>query len=251
MSPCCCARLIEYDGVVGRESRRSHGGIARRARILNVHSVPAGFDVQLSARSGSMNSGLILPGRTRTRPLNIQLSRPLSGRGRRDVRIELAGIGGTHADDQALLLCEASGADLSANSSTGQMTSFFIFRSSPDVAAIVTWQCPAACKRRPGLLAWRMMAQNGTGEPHVVQEFGFRFPRPLLVGRGTPGRPSVDVALPRRCDVAIIGAGYADCRRHLTLARAGKSVVVLDAAAPGWGASSRSGGMIGHGHRRS
>src|SRR5438128_11782269 len=26
-----------------------------------------------------MNSGLILPGRTRTRPLNIQLSRPLSG----------------------------------------------------------------------------------------------------------------------------------------------------------------------------
>jgi hypothetical protein len=49
------------------------------ARILNVHSVPAGFDVQLSARSGSMNSGLILPGRTRTRPLNIQLSRPLSG----------------------------------------------------------------------------------------------------------------------------------------------------------------------------
>jgi glycine/D-amino acid oxidase-like deaminating enzyme len=37
----------------------------------------------------------------------------------------------------------------------------------------------------------------------------------------------------------------------LTLARAGRSVVVLDAAAPGWGASSRSGGMIGHGHRRS
>src|SRR5258705_4573418 len=61
----------------------------------------------------------------------------------------------------------------------------------------------------------------------------------------------VDVALPRRCDVAIIGAGYTGLSAALTLARAGKSVVVLDAAAPGWGASSRSGGMIGHGHRRS
>src|SRR5262249_10849905 len=40
---------------------------------------PAGFDVQLSARSGSMNSGLIFPGRIRTSPLNIQLSSPLSG----------------------------------------------------------------------------------------------------------------------------------------------------------------------------
>ena len=37
----------------------------------------------------------------------------------------------------------------------------------------------------------------------------------------------------------------------LTLARAGRSVVVLDALAPGEGASSRSGGMIGHGHRLS
>jgi glycine/D-amino acid oxidase-like deaminating enzyme len=61
----------------------------------------------------------------------------------------------------------------------------------------------------------------------------------------------VDVALPMRCDVAIIGAGYTGLSAALTLARAGRSVVVLDADAPGWGASSRSGGMIGHGHRRS
>ena len=66
-----------------------------------------------------------------------------------------------------------------------------------------------------------------------------------------PREGPVDVALPQRCDVAIVGAGYAGLSAALTLARAGRSVVVLDAAAPGDGASSRSGGMIGHGHRLS
>ena len=56
---------------------------------------------------------------------------------------------------------------------------------------------------------------------------------------------------PKRCDVAIVGAGYAGLSAALTLARAGRSVVVLEADAPGYGASSRSGGMIGHGHRLS
>ena len=65
--------------------------------------------------------------------------------------------------------------------------------------------------------------------------------------REAPG----DVALPARCDVAIVGAGYAGLSAALTLARAGRSVVVLEAGAPGYGASSRSGGMIGHGHRLS
>ena len=70
---------------------------------------------------------------------------------------------------------------------------------------------------------------------------------------GTPRRAKrqLDVALPARCDVAIVGAGYAGLSAALTLARAGRSVVVLDADAPGYGASSRSGGMIGHGHRLS
>jgi gamma-glutamylputrescine oxidase len=57
--------------------------------------------------------------------------------------------------------------------------------------------------------------------------------------------------VPAKVDVAIIGAGYAGCMAALTLARAGRSVVVLDAAEPGFGGSSRSGGMVGHGHRLS
>jgi glycine/D-amino acid oxidase-like deaminating enzyme len=66
-----------------------------------------------------------------------------------------------------------------------------------------------------------------------------------------PREAPVEIALPRRCDVAIVGGGYAGLACASTLARAGRSVVVLEAGAPGYGASSRSGGMIGHGHRLS
>jgi glycine/D-amino acid oxidase-like deaminating enzyme len=59
------------------------------------------------------------------------------------------------------------------------------------------------------------------------------------------------VALPERADVVVIGGGYAGLSAALTLARARRSVVVCEAGPPGFGASSRSGGMIGHGHRLS
>ncbi len=59
------------------------------------------------------------------------------------------------------------------------------------------------------------------------------------------------VQLPQKADVAVIGGGYAGLSAALTLARAGRHVVVFEAGAPGQGASSRSGGMIGHGHRLS
>jgi len=55
--------------------------------------------------------------------------------------------------------------------------------------------------------------------------------------------------LPPRCDVAIIGAGYTGLSAALTLARAGRDVLVLDAGIAGRGASTRNGGMIGSGHR--
>ena len=66
-----------------------------------------------------------------------------------------------------------------------------------------------------------------------------------------PREEATDIALPDKVDVAVVGAGYAGLSAALTLARAGRSVAVLDAGAPGSGASSRSGGMIGHGHRLS
>ncbi|BBK42112.1 hypothetical protein STVA_21320 [Allostella vacuolata] len=51
--------------------------------------------------------------------------------------------------------------------------------------------------------------------------------------------------LPGHADVVVVGAGYAGLSAALELARAGRSVAVLDAGSAGGGASSRSVGMIG------
>lgn len=55
--------------------------------------------------------------------------------------------------------------------------------------------------------------------------------------------------VPARCDVAIVGSGFTGMSAARTLAKAGRDVVVLDAEDPGFGASSRNGGMVGAGHR--
>lgn len=47
-------------------------------------------------------------------------------------------------------------------------------------------------------------------------------------------------------DVAVIGGGYTGLSAALTLAKAGHSVVILESEKPGFGASSRNGGMIGN-----
>ena len=67
---------------------------------------------------------------------------------------------------------------------------------------------------------------------------------------GPPTSPPEE-PLPKEADVVIVGAGLTGLSAARTLARRGTSVLVLDAEAPGAGASSRNGGMIGGGHRLS
>ncbi|MDE0455732.1 MAG: FAD-dependent oxidoreductase [Chromatiales bacterium] len=51
--------------------------------------------------------------------------------------------------------------------------------------------------------------------------------------------------LPAETDVAIVGSGYTGLSCALTLARGGRDVAVLEAAVPGFGASSRNAGFVG------
>ncbi len=50
--------------------------------------------------------------------------------------------------------------------------------------------------------------------------------------------------LPKTVDVAIVGSGYTGLTAALQVARAGRSTIVLDAEAAGWGCSTRNGGQI-------
>ena len=54
---------------------------------------------------------------------------------------------------------------------------------------------------------------------------------------------------PSSSDVVVIGAGFTGLSAALTLSKAGKSVIVVDSAAIGYGASTRNGGMLGSGHK--
>jgi glycine/D-amino acid oxidase-like deaminating enzyme len=51
--------------------------------------------------------------------------------------------------------------------------------------------------------------------------------------------------LPRTARVAVVGAGYAGLATALELAKQGIEAVVIDAAEPGFGASSRNAGFVG------
>ncbi len=63
-------------------------------------------------------------------------------------------------------------------------------------------------------------------------------------------RAHAETAMPASADVVIVGAGYTGLSAALTLARAGREVVVIDAEAPGYGASTRNGGQCGTGNQK-
>lgn len=64
-----------------------------------------------------------------------------------------------------------------------------------------------------------------------------------------PRRQSTAV-LPGRADVVIVGSGFTGLSAALTLLRNGRSIVVLERDAPGFGASTRNGGQIGSGNQK-
>ncbi|MDD3446032.1 MAG: FAD-binding oxidoreductase [Zavarzinia sp.] len=68
--------------------------------------------------------------------------------------------------------------------------------------------------------------------------------------QAAPRRRFDDMPLPAMADVVVIGAGFTGTSAALTLARAGRRVVLLDAGAPGQGASSRNGGQVGSGNQK-
>ncbi|SFR64658.1 gamma-glutamylputrescine oxidase [Marinobacter daqiaonensis] len=63
-----------------------------------------------------------------------------------------------------------------------------------------------------------------------------------------PARPPLQGR--READVCVVGAGYTGLSTALFLAEAGFSVVVLEAATVGWGASGRNGGQIVNSYSR-
>ncbi len=69
--------------------------------------------------------------------------------------------------------------------------------------------------------------------------------------QAAPLDESASAPLPETADVVIIGGGFTGLSCALELARLGREALVLDARKPGFGASTRNGGMIGWGHRAS
>lgn len=68
---------------------------------------------------------------------------------------------------------------------------------------------------------------------------------PSLWAAVTPGRATAAPLVgEERADVAVVGAGFTGLSTALSLAERGRSVVLIEAAAVGWGASGRNNGQV-------
>lgn len=74
-----------------------------------------------------------------------------------------------------------------------------------------------------------------------------RFPDSLWLATARAAPQCEALSSNEEADVAIVGAGFTGLSSALHLAGAGRSVRVLDAHAPGWGASGRNGGQVNPG----
>jgi len=72
-------------------------------------------------------------------------------------------------------------------------------------------------------------------------------PPSLWAATAEPGPTAPPLTGPAEADVAVVGGGFTGLSAALHLAEAGKGVVVLEAAEPGWGASGRNGGQVNPG----
>ena len=77
-----------------------------------------------------------------------------------------------------------------------------------------------------------------------------RMPRSWYAATAEPAADRAALEADRRCDLAIVGAGFTGLWAALTAARAGLDVVVLDAHRAGFGASGRNGGQVGSGFNK-
>jgi glycine/D-amino acid oxidase-like deaminating enzyme len=79
-------------------------------------------------------------------------------------------------------------------------------------------------------------------EPHAYDTA--RWPDSHWAATAPPPPPDPALAGDMRAEAAVVGAGITGLSAALALAARGVEVAVLDAAAPGWGASGRAGGFV-------
>lgn len=121
----------------------------------------------------------------------------------------------------------------------------FALTAGPDASRIS--RAPTLREREPslveenGTLTLGRLANGGGRGLLETDPFWWEAARPAEGGFDAP---------PRDIDVVVVGAGFTGLAAALTLARAGRSVLVVDAGVPGIGASTRNGGQVGSGNQK-